>query len=993
MAPGGIKERRKVLSGLSKKQSAKVISCIMTTFLLAVPATASRAFTINTVDGSPGEGLATSVAQHPLLLKIHENSLLVVDNLAGGVPPIDANPSNIIRRIDLSTNDERLIAGWDDYRNGGFSGDGGPAEMAQLSNAYGAAEDSAGNIFIADLGNNRIRRVDPTTETITTVVGTGTPGYSGDGGTAQYAELKSPAALTVDHNDNLYIADSGNYRVRKVSPTGIIATVAGNGTSGFSGDGGSAQSAQIGSISDLAVSETGDIYIADGLNGRVRKVDGTTGIISTVAGGGSSNADGITATSASLTPIAVAVDTSDNIFIMSGRVRRVDSSGLITTVAGSNTAGFSGDGGPASSAQLNQPRGLAVDGSGNLYIADSNNYRIRLVDAATQTINTNAGNGTVSFGGDGGPSSSARLDGPADVAIDSAGNRYIADVGNGRVRKVDAATGIISTVAGNGDFGFSGDGGLATNARLSIWFRVAVDSSGTLYIADAANERVRRVDSSTNLIDTIAGNGTANFSGDGGPATQASLSFPRAVVIDRSGNIYISDSGNNRIRRIDGFTKTINTVAGNGNPSDVFNAPNTGPALTSAITPVDLAISPADFVYFLDASQQLFVFYPSCETIERLASVFTSQQYGPGGLAVDPAENSFISTGHGHIFKVDPSGSITDIAGDTWRPEGLDVDQFGNLFIADPGHSRIKEIASVAETAQPVLGACSNKVSTPSTVPPPPLSTRAGWESLNGPITSGPDAASWAPGRLDVFARGTDNSLVHKWYGGGWAGFESLGGALTADPGAVSWGPNRIDVFVRGIDGGLYHRWWDGSAWGGYEPLGGVIADGTGPDVTSWGPGRLDVFVKGTDNQLWHKWYSGGWSGWEPLGGVLASDPTAVAWSSGRLDVFAKGTDNQLWHKWYAGGWSGWEPLGGFLTSAPDASSWAPGRLDVFAKGSDNTLIHKWYSGSWAGFESLGGNLTSAPGAVSWGTNRIDVFEKSSDNSLIHKWFTGSWST
>ncbi|MEP0885209.1 hypothetical protein NDI49_27030 [Trichocoleus sp. ST-U3] len=177
----------------------------------------------------------------------------------------------------------------------------------------------------------------------------------------------------------------------------------------------------------------------------------------------------------------------------------------------------------------------------------------------------------------------------------------------------------------------------------------------------------------------------------------------------------------------------------------------------------------------------------------------------------------------------------------------------------------------------------------------------ADWESLGGELSSGPDVCSWAPERLDVFARGTDNTLWHKWFDGGWSDWESLGGVLTSDPTAVSWSNGRIDVFARGTDNTLLHKWFDGG-WSDWESLGGVLT--SGPDVCSWASGRLDVFVRGTNNALWHKWFDGGWSDWESLGGVLTSDPTAVSWSNGRIDVFARGTDNALWHTWFDGSWS-----------------------------------------------------------------------------------------
>jgi hypothetical protein len=262
--------------------------------------------------------------------------------------------------------------------------------------------------------------------------------------------------------------------------------------------------------------------------------------------------------------------------------------------------------------------------------------------------------------------------------------------------------------------------------------------------------------------------------------------------------------------------------------------------------------------------------------------------------------------------------------------------------------------------------------------------TWLGWESLGGVLTSGPGASSWSPNRLDVFVRGTDCALWHKWWDNGWSGWESLGGVLTSPPGAVSWGPNRVDVFVRGTDCALWHKWWD-NGWSGWESLGGVLT--SEPAVCSWAPGRLDVFVRGTDSALWHKWYDNGWSGWESLGGVLTSGPGAVSWDANRIDVFVAGTDSAMWHKWYDNAWSGWESLGGVLTSTPAAASWAPGRLDVFVAGTDSAMWHKWYDNGWSGWESLGGVLTSAPAAVSWGPNRIDCFVMGTDSALWHKWW------
>jgi hypothetical protein len=262
--------------------------------------------------------------------------------------------------------------------------------------------------------------------------------------------------------------------------------------------------------------------------------------------------------------------------------------------------------------------------------------------------------------------------------------------------------------------------------------------------------------------------------------------------------------------------------------------------------------------------------------------------------------------------------------------------------------------------------------------------TWLGWESLGGVLTSGPAASSWSSGRLDVFVRGTDSALWHKWFQNGWSGWESLGGVLTSSPAAVSSGNGRIDVFVRGTDCALWHKRFQ-NGWSSWSSLGGVLT--SEPAVASWGSGRLDVFVRGTDSALWHRRFQNGWSSWQSLGGVLTTGPAAVSWGSGRIDVFAGGTDSALWHKRFQNGWSGWSSLGGVITSTPAASSWAPGRLDVFAAGTDSRMWHKWFQNGWSGWESLGGVLTSAPAAVSWGPNRIDTFVMGTDSALWHKWW------
>ncbi len=327
------------------------------------------------------------------------------------------------------------------------------------------------------------------------------------GGLAVEVRLNSPEGVAVDAAGNLYIADSGSNRIRRVDPSGTITAVAGTGVEGYTGDGGPATDARLCCPTGVTVDGAGNLFIVDGYNQRIRKVDTT---------------------------------------------------GAITTVAGIGVEGFSGDGGPAIEAQLANPTGVAVDAAGNLFIADSRNQRIRRVDAAG-IISTFAGGGDAS--GPGGPAVQARLGYPSGVAVDAAGNLYIAVITNSTIRRV-APSGTIATIAGVGRWGFTGDGGPAAQAHLHAPSDVAVDTDGNLFIADENNHRIRRVDPS-GAISTIAGTGEQGFAGDGGPAVQAKLYFPRGVAVDASGNVYIADHGNHRIRRVDA-SGTITTIAGTG---------------------------------------------------------------------------------------------------------------------------------------------------------------------------------------------------------------------------------------------------------------------------------------------------------------------------------------------------------------------------------------------------------------------------------------------
>lgn len=357
---------------------------------------------------------------------------------------------------------------------------------------------------------------------INVFAGNGSFGWAGDNGPATAAQIRQPQGLAFDSLGNLYIADGLNYRIRKVDTSNIITTVAGTGVAGYSGDGGPALSAQLNLPSDLAFDSLGNYYIADAWNNCVRKVD---------------------------------------------------TAGNITTIAGNGIAGFSGDGGPAITAMLNEPQGIAVDALGNLIISDNFNCRVRSVNSAG-IITTIVGTGVCGYSGDGGLATLAMVHNPEKLYLDSGGNLYIADTANLRVRKVNAS-GIISTIAGNGTLGNSGDGGPATAAQLYIPEAVAGNASGILYIADRGNQNIRKVNS-LGLISTVAGIGTYGCTGYGGPASLCEMQNPEGIALDGLGNLYVAVDLCSRVLKID-FSSC---------PSDTFTvSPTTSPTITVTLTP------------------------------------------------------------------------------------------------------------------------------------------------------------------------------------------------------------------------------------------------------------------------------------------------------------------------------------------------------------------------------------------------------------------------
>jgi uncharacterized protein (TIGR03437 family) len=630
---------------------------------------------ITTAAGTPWIFPSSSVAAVSAPLGQVQN--LTADGV-GNVYLADLNNSMVMRVSQAGT--LTVVAG-----NGfaGFSGDGGAGVHASLDGPQSVSIDASGNLYIADTFNNRIRKLAPS-GIITTIAGNGTAGYSGDGGSATGASLYLPTGVATDTAGNVYVADYQNNRVRKVTPGGTISTVAGNGVAGFSGDGGPATRASLSNPANLAIGPNGTLYIADFNNNRVRAVS-PGGTITTIAGNGfpTYSGDGGAAAAAGLSgPVALALDATGNLFIaddFNNRIRKVTTSGLITTVAGSNNAGFSGDGGQATSASLNEPDGITVDSAGNLYLSDQLNERVRKVSPAG-TITTFAGNGHFSFSGDGGQATSAALFYTSDVTVDANGNLYVVDYGNNRVRRV-ATDGTIATVAGNGIAGFSGDGGPATSAELNGPSGAALDGSGNLYVADTYNHRIRRITPS-GIITTFAGNGAGpgnglgSYSGDGGAATNAGLNFPYSVALDSGGNVYIADWLNERVRKVSSATGVISTVAGNGTAG--FSGDGS-PATNATLNgPTGLAVDSTGNLYISDSANARIRRVSLTGTITSVAGNGSRGFSGDGGPATNAGLNLDYSAGN----STSPP-----------NPAHLMVDSFGNLYIPDNGNNRIREVS------------------------------------------------------------------------------------------------------------------------------------------------------------------------------------------------------------------------------------------------------------------------------------------------------------
>jgi len=674
-------------------------------------------------------GVARGTAVITYSTSCSATATITVQNAASAIKVLHLSPNSGI--ITTVAGNNSLIAG--------YSGDGGPATTAQLNFPDGVVVDAWGNMYIADMVNNVIRKVN-TAGIISTIAGNGygaetySGGYSGDGGPATAAELYYPSGIAIDASGNIYIADNGNSLIRKVDTSGIISTIAGNKFLGwgYSGDGGPATAAQLYYPTDVAVDASGNLYITDFENQVVRKVN-TAGIITTIAGNGYG--------------------------------------------AGKYSGGYSGDGGPAIAAELNYPNGLAIDAFGNIYIADYGNNVIRKVNRAG-IISTVAGNFSLAGGysGDGGPATAAALSNPMDLVVDVSGNMYIADGSNNVIREVSSA-GIISTVAGNFALGggYSGDGGPATAATLLGPDGIAVDASGNLYIADVSNNVIRKVGglgaTYSATPDTICASSVATFS-DSADGGIWSTSDSAIVVVDSLGNLKGVAAGTAKITytvtNLCGTSSSVASVTVQKPPAAIIagtdsvcpgavivlsdsSAGGTWSTSDSAIAIVNnsgdvtgVAMGSAIISYFLSKSCKaastsiavrkgiapiIVIDTPYSGAIITTVAGDSSSGWGytsdsgvatasllanPTGIAVGASGNMYIAdNGISIVWKVNTAGIMTSFAGNYYlgsgdagdggpataatvnSPVGLAVDASGNVYIADAGNNVIRKVNSL----------------------------------------------------------------------------------------------------------------------------------------------------------------------------------------------------------------------------------------------------------------------------------------------------------
>jgi uncharacterized protein (TIGR03437 family) len=653
-------------------------------------------------------------------------------------------------------------------------GDNGPATSALLEMPQAAAADSAGNLYIADSGNGAIRKVGRNgvissvtgysgnifdlkldsagnlyiaggnraykltpSGVLTTVAGNGAyTAATGDGGLATSAGFNGIYALAVDNAGVIYICDSNNHRIRKVTTDGIVTTIAGGNGKGYFGDNGPATNAIFNYPRQIAMDAAGNVYINDYNNNRIRKINASDGTIVTIAGSAicCDSPDGALATAAYLYTGPVTTDPAGNIYVydyLTSRIRKISPSGIIGPLAGDGHEGFAGDGGLATGARFSNVTGLGTDPSNNLYIVDGNNERVRVV--SNGIINTVAGKGH--FAGDGGAATSALLHRPQGVVTAPDGTIYFTDTVNHRVRKI-GTDGKISTIAGTGDPGFSGDGGPGISAQLSYPDAITRDSVGNLYVVDQSDLRVRKI-TSAGVISTVAGNGLLQYSNDVRGALGSGFAYINGIAVDSAGNLYLSEQLNYVIKKIvptGGMTTYAGTQRGTGFAGD------NGPATSAVFSIPEALASDGTNLYVADT---LNFRIRKIDGITGNITTFGGNGAccfsGDGGSATKANVNVFgmAADGKGGLYFTDDfgiryisaSGTISRISGGTSAgfsgddasattatqyngPIGVALAAAGDVIIADTGNSRIRTLQPNDPSKMDILSGNNQKGTT-----------------------------------------------------------------------------------------------------------------------------------------------------------------------------------------------------------------------------------------------------------------------------------------
>ncbi len=647
---------------------------------------------------------------------------------------------------------------------------------------------------------------------LTTVAGSGASTYSGDGGAATAAGMVRPNGVAIDASGNMYIADATDYRIRRVTPAGVISTYAGTGVSGTTGDGAAATAARLNTPWALATDAAGNLYIAEAYSYRIRKVS-TSGIITRFAGTGTNGylGDGGAATNARIDNVTnIAADAAGNIYLGDAGnhvIRKINTSGIISTVAGNNAAGYSGDGGAATNAKLNSPQGIAFDVAGNMYIADHDNHRIRKVSTAG-IITTFAGIGTLGFSGDGAAATAAKLKTPSDVATDRSGNVYIADDGNYRIRKVNSS-GIITTLTGNGSAGYTGDGGRSNYGKIGVVQCITTDAAGSVYIADGlSNHVVRRI---APAISYLNGATSQNF-GTCNSAVNISLFNFTKVVYPIAGRT---------------ITWSIGSAASHGTASGTYSTTSTG----STLTPYGIAYTPTAGYSGSDAFTVQVT-----DGIDTANLAFNVTVYAlPSAPTISGASN----------ICVGGSSTLTGIpSGGTWSSNNSPLFTFtsGGVVTGLIGGNTGTMVYTISD------GRCTNKATYPITV-----STTTDIAALVGGVWS--------------VCPGATFTMTHPTAGGTWASTNNSiatvsGGVVTG----VRSGRDTIVYTITNACGAISTRW----------PF-----SVTGPTLPASITGSGGILCMGTTAHCSDATAGGTWSSTDPSVATISSTGDITPVSAG----------------------------------------------------------------------------------------------------------------